>query len=415
MENERLEKAAACTLGRLFGDEPRIARGIIDALGSAAAVFRLGREELRDLAGPYGKVFSKLEGAGLGESESILSALEERGVDFIPLTDRRYPALLRECEDAPAGLYVRSSTPIEEVFDGRPAVSVVGTRDITPYGKEWCERIVLALSRASRKPVIVSGLAIGIDVTAHLAALSSGLPTVAVLPTGIDDIYPKRHTVVAGKIASSQGGALVTDFPPGTMPMAPYFLRRNRIIAGLADATILVESKVKGGGMMTARLAAGYGRTVLALPGRVDDLRSGGCNYLLREKVAEPLTDLDSMVEALGLGGRAPGRRRDPVAALRERLASEARQSPGVSSRCAVGGGSGFRSESVSPGEGDDNVELLCAALDLVSRQRGIEINRIGEDLGVGPGRAAALVTTLEAEGFIQTDLLGRCRLVWYN
>ena len=191
-------------------------------------------------------------------------------------------------------------------------VAVVGTRDISPYGREWCERIVHALARTSPKPLIVSGLAIGTDICAHKAALEASLPTIAVMATGTDTIYPYRHRQIAEKMSGTQGCALVTDYPPGTAPLPVNFLRRNRIIAGLSHATILVESKIKGGGMMTCRLAFSYDRDVYALPGRADDLRSQGCNHLIRARMAEPLTSEEDIIDSLGLlttGRKSPSLR----------------------------------------------------------------------------------------------------------
>ena len=384
MEDGRLEMISACTLGRIFGYEPRTAKAIIDNLGSARAVFALSREELRELTGPYSRILERLDGRQQEVSEKLLDDLERKGFGFVPLTSPDYPPLLRECEDAPAGLYVRSGTPLREVFAQRKAVAVVGTRDLSAYGREWCIRIVEALSKAKEKPVIVSGFAIGVDAVAHFSALQFGLPTVGILPTGIDEVYPRRHTVLASRLDATPGCALLTDFPPQTGPVAVTFLRRNRIIAGLCGGTILIESKVKGGGMMTARLASGYGRTVLALPGRVDDLRSGGCNMLLREKIAEPLTGTDMLAEALGLGQWQRRRSKD--------LGEEIR---------AVFGGS-CAAEMVG--------ELVRVAL-LIRSCRGISVGEIAAQTGLGVGSALSLTGMLEAEGFISTDILQCCSI----
>ena len=176
-----------------------------------------------------------------------------------------------DCPDCPIGLYIRSNSDIEEIFDDAPCISIVGTRDISPYGDEWCKRIVHSLAEAPIKPVIVSGLAYGVDICAHQAALDAGLRTIAVIPTGIDDLYPYYHRRIAERIASTPGCALISDFPLKTSPQAATFLRRNRIIAGLSAATILVESKQKGGGMITCSTAFSYGREAWVLPGRIGD------------------------------------------------------------------------------------------------------------------------------------------------
>lgn len=315
MENLKFERICALTLNRVFGYVPRISSSIVASLGSAAAFFRLSPGERDALAGA--KYRGQLNDGELEKSEREMDALEREGVTFISRTEGCFPKLLSECEDSPAGLYVKASCPPEEVFNRAFSVSVVGTRDISFYGKDWCPRIIRALASSTIKPTIVSGLAFGVDITAHMSALAFGLPTIAVLPTGIDEIYPRSHRVAAGKICSSPGSALVTDYPPGTGPAAFNFLRRNRLIAGLSNATILVESREKGGGTMTTRLAHGYGREVFALPGRIDDVCSAGCNRLIRENIAGSITDISSLVEDIGLGTIQPATERSPVQMLR--------------------------------------------------------------------------------------------------
>lgn len=382
MDERQFEQVCACTLGRLFGYSPRTSCALISALGTASAVFRTPPDELARRLGPYSGVAAKLNQDELDASFRELENLASCGVTFLPVTDPAFPQLLRDCEDAPAGLYIRSGSTPEEIFAPRPFVSVVGTRDLSLYGKEWCERIVIEMSRAPSRPTVVSGLAIGVDICAHMTALSCSLPTIAVLPTGIDDIYPKRHSCAAAKIMSSPGSALVTDYPPGTAPLPVNFLRRNRIIAGLCGSTILVESKERGGGMMTARLAAGYGRDVFALPGRVDDIRSGGCNRLLREKIAEPITGTDGLSEILGLGAWKRGRRSDFLTEVR---ACYSKALP------------------------DDQVELLVAVAGLVNAKRGISLEEICTEIPVSYSDVAALAGMLETDGFIRIDLLQRC------
>ena len=381
---ERIEKVGALALNAIFGYEPKISRTLIENLGSAAAVFSLSAGELRDIFGPYSKYIPKISPDAVSLAEKELERLESEGFEFISITEPSYPALLLECPDPPAGLYVRSSTPAAQLFGSRPSVSVVGTRDISQYGIEWCRRIVGAMSQAPEKPVIVSGLAIGVDICAHLAALECGLPTIAVIPTGIADVYPRRHGAAAGRIASTPGCALVTDYPPGTVPQPVNFLRRNRIIAALSRATVLVESKAKGGGTMTARLAADYGREVFALPGRIDDLRSAGCNLLIHEKIAEPIVSLAGLPEALGLGHWNRRRSPDLLEEVRGRFAG--RLEDGV-------------------------MQDMLRIADAVRRQRGISLDELCVSLGMDYATVSALAGLLESEGFISTDLLQRCAI----
>ena len=266
---------------------------------------------------------------------------------------------------------------------GLPAVAVVGTRNITPYGREWCTRIVQALARAPVRPLVVSGLAIGVDITAHRTALDCGLPTVAVLPTGIDAVYPSRHVKDAERIAATPGCALVTDYPPGTPPVRMNFLRRNRIIAGLARATLLVESKVRGGGMMTSRLAASYDRDVFALPGRVDDPLSQGCNLLIRENLAEPVGDPAALAERLGLG--AAPRREEPdfTAAV----------------------GRYYDREGYPEKERDLLVRLAAR----IRGRRGISLDELCAATRLPFSTVSRVVSMLEMDGFVSMDLLQHC------
>ena len=382
MDNDKLSKVSALALNTIFGYEPKFSHNIIDALGSTEEVFRLSRDRLTEIFGPYNRYLGAINPESLAAAEKEYDRLTAQGCRIVSIYDDAYPALLRDCPDAPMALYVRSSTPPEHLFNGRPAVAVVGTRDLSPYGREWCRRIVEAVSQAPSRPVIVSGMAIGVDITAHVAALEYGLPTIGVLPVGIDDVYPRRHAAAAERIASTPGCALVTDYPPGTSPVAFNFLRRNRIIAGMSQGLVLVESKIKGGGMMTARLAAGYGREVVALPGRIDDTRSLGCNTLIKEKTAEPIASLDSLPSQLGLGVYSLRSKAGLETAVRDRLS-------GI-----------FDAESLE--------QLVRMALH-IKKNRGCGLDEICASTGLGYAEVCKLTGILESEGFISVDLMQRC------
>ena len=306
MRYDDIEQLAPwCALNKIFGFTPALGLRLAEHFGGASEVFLADKDELALILKPGSIYWSKINQDTVSEVCHELQKLEKENCRFLCIADERFPELLKDCHDAPAGLYIKSDSPPEEIFNRHTAIGVIGTRDITSYGTEWCTKIVAAFGRAEVKPMIVSGLALGTDITAHNAALDNGLPTIAVLPTGIDTVYPFRHGWAADKIAGSPGSALVTDYPPGTVPKAINFLRRNRIIAGLSDAVILIESRTKGGGLMTCKLAYSYNRDVFALPGRIDDTCSGGCNSLIREKMAEPVIDIDTLVSALGLGHAA--------------------------------------------------------------------------------------------------------------
>ncbi|MBR3285854.1 MAG: DNA-processing protein DprA [Bacteroidales bacterium] len=382
------EKAAACTLNRLFGFKPAIARTLTGKLGSAAAVFRLSREEKEAVFGPGSPYPDKLNQEELDQSAAELEWLRKEGFHFIIPGDGIYPDALLECPDAPAGLYLRSDNVSPSLFNAGVAVSIVGTRDISPYGREWTYRIVEALADSLVRPTVVSGLALGVDGAAHEAALELGLPTIGVMATGIESVYPRMHSPMAARMARTPGCALVTDYPPFTSPQAVNFLRRNRIIAGLSKATVLVESKIKGGGLLTANLAFEYDREVFALPGRADDIRSEGCNRIIREKIAEPLTDLGAFVKGLGLGLLT----RRNKAVLEEEI-----------------------SRVFSLSESEEDVRKLQQVAALIKKNRGITLDEICAGCGMDYKDARRYTGMLETEGIIYTDLLQRCSIVFKN
>ena len=386
MENIE-EKACLCALNRIFGFEPKKALALICHIGSAKEVFELSPSDLEALTGPYFKYKGKICWQAAENAAEELARLERDGIRFCGWTEDSYPALLKECEDAPIGLYIRSTTPPESLWSKGNSIAVVGTRDISPYGREWCERIVRGLSGSHQKPVIVSGLALGTDIEAHRTALENGLPTIGVMATGPDTIYPWRHRQSAEMIASTPGCALISDYPPGTAPLAVHFLRRNRIIAGLSKATLLVESKIRGGGMMTCRLAFSYNRDVYALPGRVDDVRSQGCNMLIRQKIAEPVTSVESLMESLGMKNVSTGK-----ISISDRV-----------SRAFYG---------KVP---EECIGRMLLILEMIQKNRGITLDELSSASGLGYRLAAEAANLLEIEGLICMDLLQRCSINYKN
>lgn len=378
---ETFEKICALALGTAFGYEPVLSRRLTDELGSAAAVFGLPAREREELLRTLPQYAGALGDDRLDAAEKELKALQLIGCDFVPLCSEDYPALLRECPDAPAGLYYRSVNPPGSVLNPEVALAVVGTRDCSAYGRDCCSRTVRALSETDKKPCIVSGLAYGIDICAHLTALESGLPTLAVLPCGIDTVYPARHTQAAAHIAEAPHSALVSDYPPLTAPLAHHFLRRNRLIAGMSRATLLVESRFRGGGMSTARLACDYGRELFAFPGRVDDLRSQGPNSLIAGQMAQALQSPEAWGPLLGLGGVR--KRREPfLETVRNCYA------------------------------GDPEEAGLVAVAKAVSDERDLCLDDLCRRLSLPYARISALVMRMEGDGFLRTDLLQRCNLV---
>lgn len=378
------EKVCLCTLGRIFGFEPKTALALISYSGSAKAIFRMSSGELDSLLGPYSRHRNLIHEADLDRTHRELASLEKDSIYYIGWTEQGYPSLLKECEDAPVGLYIRSETPVQELWKPSRRISVVGTRDISPYGREWCEKTVRGLADSGEHPLIVSGLALGTDICAHRTALECGLPTIGVMATGPESIYPHRNQTTARQMISTPGCALITDYPPGTAPLALHFLRRNRIIAGLSEATILIESKIKGGGMMTSRLAFSYNREVYALPGRADDLRSQGCNRLIREKIAEPLTSVEELLDCLGMK-------------MREKAAKPSDRE--------------VLMNMYSQSMGEDRIDMMHAILSSVRKERGICLEDIGLCTGIPYHTVRNLCSIMESDGLLSTDLLQRCSI----
>ena len=227
-------------------------------------------------------------------AEAELEFCQKHGILPLPMNDEHYPARLRECDDAPLMLFYRGNADLNQ----QRVINIVGTRHCTAYGKDVISRFVRDLKSLCPQLMIVSGLAYGVDINAHRAALENGYETVGVLAHGLDQIYPPRHRETAVKMIS-QGG-LLTEFFTQTNADKVNFVRRNRIVAGMSDACILVESAARGGGLITARLSRDYNRDVFAFPGRVGDEYSEGCNNLIRNNGAALITSAQDFVEAMG-------------------------------------------------------------------------------------------------------------------
>ncbi len=270
-------------LAAVFADRPAMYHKILDFYGSAGAVFGMGRDELEELFRNNKRYLGKLlEGGLLEQSRKTLEWCHQRGVKLLWCRSDSYPPLLKECEDAPPFLFYMGNGDLSK----NNVISIVGTRLASSYGREMCSRIVKDM--AELEAVIVSGLAFGIDIAAHKASLDCGIATVGILPCGIDTIYPASHRNIARRMVS-QGG-IITEFPPGTPVRRWQFLKRNRIIAGMARALIVVESRMKGGAMSSVEMASSYGRDIYAVPGRYCDVNSAGCNYLISKNIAQIYT-----------------------------------------------------------------------------------------------------------------------------
>ena len=219
--------------------------------------------------------------------------IEQHGIHVWTLSDEDYPYRLRQCPDRPAVLYGKGNINHSEGH----MVSIVGTRRPTERGKDLTRNLVRTLRDRLDKVSIISGGAYGIDITAHRAALELDVPTIIIPAHGLDRIYPIQHRPEA--VAALQKGGLLTEHMSGVEPLAPYFVQRNRIIAGLADAVVVVESKTKGGSLITAQMALDYDRELFAFPGRPTDDVSSGCNSLIRRQAAHLIDNADDLIEAM--------------------------------------------------------------------------------------------------------------------
>ncbi|MBO7068097.1 MAG: DNA-processing protein DprA [Bacteroidaceae bacterium] len=265
-------------------------------MGSATEIFEQ-RKKLKDIFPDASK--STLEALAMMEThqkraEEELSFTQTGHIQCIGYNDEAYPSRLRECPDAPILLYYRGTASL----NSHHIISMVGTRQITPYGKDICREFIKELKQLCPDTLIVSGLAYGVDVHCHRAALEQEMETVGVLAHGLNQIYPRLHRDTAVKMVRK--GGLLTEFPSHSNADKKNFVQRNRIVAGIADATIVVESAAKGGSLITAEIAESYGRDVFAFPGRIGDTYSQGCNNLIRTNRAGLVTSAEDFIQAMG-------------------------------------------------------------------------------------------------------------------
>lgn len=278
---------------------------LVPNIGPVQAKILLQHCEAEEIFHAKKSYLEKIEGIGPIRAESITSFNEfskaEEEIKFIEkykikplfLTDKDYPKRLLNCYDSPTLLYYKGNADL----NASKIIAVIGTRSHTDYAKQVTEKILKEL--AGQNITIVSGLAFGVDAIAHKAALKNDLPTVAVLAHGLDQIYPNEHSGLA-KDMIKQSGGLLTEFRSKTKPDKHNFPTRNRIVAGMSDATVVIETGIKGGSMITAELANGYNKDVFALPGKVTDSKSAGCNYLIKSNKAMLLTDAKEIIEIMG-------------------------------------------------------------------------------------------------------------------
>lgn len=272
------EREATCRLALKLvrGLRPAAVRELVKAVGSAEAVFENVGDLRSVVSGLSAEIIERMRNRNIfKEAEREVEYSVRNNINIILDTEEAYPSRLRECEDAPDLIFFKGNTDLNNI----KVVSIVGTRNATDYGKTLCTRFVRDMAELCPGTLIVSGLAYGVDIEAHRAALEYGLPTVAVLAHGLDRIYPSVHKSAA--VAMQANGGILTEYMTETRPDRQNFIARNRIVAGMADATVVIESAIHGGALITAGYAVDYGRDCYAFPGRVGDDFSAGCNHFI--------------------------------------------------------------------------------------------------------------------------------------
>jgi DNA processing protein len=272
---------------------PTLAKSLVAYFGDAEKVFGARAGKLIKVPGIGEKTINQLDfDAALKKAENELKFIEKNGIEVIFYTDSRYPKRLKNCNDSPVLLYAKGNADL----NAQHVISIVGTRNATEYGKNLCRQLIEELQQYN--VLIVSGLALGIDVAAHKECLKNSVPTVGVVGHGLDRLYPSQNRAIAEKML--ENGGLLSEYPSGTIPDRENFPQRNRIVAGMTDATIVVEAGIKGGALITAEIANSYNRDVFAFPGRLGDEFSEGCNFLIRNNKAQLLTCAADLPFSLG-------------------------------------------------------------------------------------------------------------------
>lgn len=288
---DRIYKTA---LSFLNGFGPVNIKKAIAITGSLEAFFTEKKQNLMKIPGIGQVITQRLEReTALLNAEEELKFLDNNNIQIAFYRDNHYPKKLLNCPDAPCTLYYKGNVD----FNSSRQISIVGTRNASEYGKLVCNKLIKDLSEKSIKTTIISGLAYGVDICAHKAALQHQLPTIAAIGHGLHQMYPAQHRKYAEEII--ENGALITEFTSKSKFDPKNFVRRNRIIAGMSDATIVIESANKGGSLVTADIANSYNRDVFAFPGRINDKYSEGCNRLIKTNQAhliEGMADLEYML-----------------------------------------------------------------------------------------------------------------------
>lgn len=362
-DNSLLYKIAFASI-RGMGIE--LAQRLLDIVGTEEQFFAMPEQELKTITGGRSRIYKQdYRNQQLKRAEQELNIISNKNIGICYYTDNNYPARLSEACDAPLLLYTSGKCDL----NASHVMSIVGTRHATQYGIKMCCEIVNDLAKSLNNLVIVSGLAYGIDITAHRAALKNNIPTVAVMARGLNRIYPADHRQDAISIVR-QGGMIVTDYQCQDEIHKGNFLARNRIIAAMSDCTLVVESASTGGALVTASLAQNYNRDVFALPGRAGDEFSCGCNKLINKNQAMSVTSANDIIDAM---------RWQPIA-----------QRP--------------RQQEVFPSFSPEEQKII----DILSNEGDTHINTLANHAGLPVYRIMSTLVELDCKGYIIT--LPGCR-----
>jgi len=293
---ERREKILKMGVAFTPGMNCAIVRRMEEAGIGLKDFFEISTGELSSALGLHGVKLEKLHREeALFKAEKEMAFLERHYIHLLYINDEEYPMLLRETPDAPVALFQLGDTDLNSGH----FMSIVGTRRITPYASTFCNSFIPDMAEYFPDLVIISGLAFGVDSLAHRGAIENGVATIGVVAHGLDTLYPAANRDLARAILK-KGGSVISEYPSGTTPFQKRFLERNRIVAGMTEMTLVVESPIKGGAMSTANLAFSYSREVGAVPGRITDQMSEGCNLLIRKQKASLVSSAADVVEQTG-------------------------------------------------------------------------------------------------------------------
>ena len=268
------------------------AKALANIYSDAGSIFKASRKQLENIEGIGTVRANSIKSFNdFTACEEEIAFIEKYKITPLFITDKKYPQRLLNCYDSPALLYYRGNADLNT----SKIVSIVGTRNHSEYGKQICEKLIADLK--DENILIVSGLAFGIDTIAHKTALKNDLQTLGVMAHGLDRIYPQQNKTLAKQMTAH--GGLITDFKSGTNPDKQNFPKRNRIVAGICDALVVIESGKKGGSLISAELANSYNKDVFAIPGRASDIKSEGCNYLIKTNKASLITGADDLLEMM--------------------------------------------------------------------------------------------------------------------